>query len=71
MTLPTKLMLTIITSILLCSFTPRKPWQFLGTYGVSAMDTSDIQLTIQPDHTFIIRIIQTEAQNSQMRDMDC
>ena len=24
-----------------------------GTYGVSAMDTSDIQLTIQPDRLFL------------------
>lgn len=52
MTLPTKLTLTIITPILLCSYAPGEPEQFLGTYGVSAMDTSDIQLTIQPDHTF-------------------
>ncbi len=52
MNLPTKLSLTIITSILLCSFTPGEPEQFLGTYGVSELDPSDIRLTIQSDHTF-------------------
>lgn len=39
-------------SVLLCSFAPIEPEPFIGTYGVSDLDPSDIQLTIQGDHTF-------------------
>lgn len=45
--------LTLIATIaLMSSFAEKNSDQFIGTYGVSAEDPSQIKLTINSDHTF-------------------
>lgn len=44
--------LTVLVTFILMSFTNKNTDPFLGTYGVSASDPSEIKLTINPDHTF-------------------
>lgn len=43
---------TMMTIILMSSFTDTHTNEFIGTYGVSASDPSQIKLTISSDHTF-------------------
>jgi hypothetical protein len=48
----TKLLVAGMTIILMSSFTNKNPDEFIGTYGVSSSDHSQITLTIHADHTF-------------------
>jgi len=41
-----------VTIILMSSFIEKNADKFIGTYGVSASDPSQIKLTINRDHTF-------------------
>jgi len=52
MTKSIKFLTTLLTIILLSSFTEKNPNEFFGTYGVSASDPSQIRLTINSDNTF-------------------
>lgn len=52
MTKTIKLFAAIATLIVLYSFTNKPDNGFIGTYGVSESDPSEIKLTINPDHTF-------------------
>lgn len=44
--------MTLMAIIFLSSFTDKNPNTFLGSYGVSATDPSQIKLTINFDNTF-------------------
>jgi len=52
MTKSIKFLTTLMTIIFLSSFTDKNPNEFIGTYGVSASDPSQIKLTINSDNTF-------------------
>jgi hypothetical protein len=52
MTNAIKLLTTLMAIIFLSSFTVKNPNEFIGTFGVSASDPSQIKLTINSDHTF-------------------
>jgi hypothetical protein len=52
MTSAMKFLTMLMTIILLSSFTDKKASDFIGTYGVSSSDPSQIKLTINADHTF-------------------
>lgn len=41
-----------VTIILMLSFTDKNENGFIGTYGVSALDPTQIKLTINANHTF-------------------
>jgi hypothetical protein len=47
-----KSLAVIVTAILLLSFTNKNSNNFIGTYGVSESDPSEIKLIINSDHTF-------------------
>lgn len=42
----------IVTVVLMTSFTKKNADQFIGTYGVSSTDPSQIKLIINSNHTF-------------------
>jgi hypothetical protein len=48
----TKILVTVMTIIVMSSFTNKNPGDFFGTYGVSASDPAHIILTMNADHTF-------------------
>ena len=48
----TKILTAVMTIIVLSSFTNKNANEFIGTYGVSESDHSQITLTIHADHTF-------------------
>lgn len=52
MTNSIKLLTTLMTIIFLSSFTVKNSNEFIGTFGVSSSDPSQIKLTINSDHTF-------------------
>lgn len=52
MTASIKCLTTLTIIMLLSSFTQKNPNAFIGTYGVSASDPSQITLTIHTDNTF-------------------
>lgn len=52
MKLALKTLSVIVTAFLLISFTDVTSNNFIGTYGVSGSDPSDIKLTIHADHTY-------------------
>jgi hypothetical protein len=52
MTTTIKILTVLTTIILMSSFTNKHSNEFIGTYGVSASDPSQIKLTINPDRTF-------------------
>lgn len=52
MTKAIKLFTALAAIIVLYSFTNKHTNGFIGTYGVSDSDPSEIKLTINPDHTF-------------------
>lgn len=52
MTKTIKFLTTLMTIIFLSSFTNKSSNDFIGTYGVSADDASQIKLIINADHTF-------------------
>lgn len=52
MTKTIKFLTTLMTIIFLSSFTNKSSNEFIGTYGVSASDASQIKLIINADHTF-------------------
>lgn len=52
MTKSIKFLTTLMTIIFLSSFTDKNLNEFIGTYGVSASDPSQIKLTINSDNTF-------------------
>jgi hypothetical protein len=47
-----KTLTVIVTAMLLLSFTDKNSTNFIGTYGVSQSDQTEITLTINSDHTF-------------------
>lgn len=47
-----KTLSVIVTSFLFISFNDVTSNNFIGTYGVSGSDPSDIKLTINADHTY-------------------
>jgi hypothetical protein len=47
-----KTLTLLATVILMSSFSINNTHQFIGTYGVSASDPSQIKLILNPDHTF-------------------
>ncbi len=52
MTTVIKILTAVMTIILMSSFTNKNANWFIGTYGVSSSDPSQITLTINADHTF-------------------
>lgn len=52
MTKTIKLLTTLTAIILMLSFTEKNTVEFIGTYGVSDSDPSQIKLTINSDHSF-------------------
>lgn len=52
MTKSIKFLTTLMTIIFLSSFAGNNSNEFIGTYGVSASDPSQIKLTINSDNTF-------------------
>ncbi len=52
MTNTVKILTAVATIILMASFTGRNTHDFIGTYGVSSSDPSQIKLTIHSNHTF-------------------
>lgn len=52
MTKSIKFITTVLAIILLSSFADKNTNEFLGTYGVSSSDPSEIKLTLNSDHTF-------------------
>lgn len=49
---PIKILTILMAIILLSSFNVKNSNGFIGTFGVSASDPSQIKLTINSDHTF-------------------
>ena len=47
-----KILTVLATMIIMSSFTNKDADEFIGTYGVSQSDISQIKLTINSDHTF-------------------
>jgi hypothetical protein len=47
-----KFLSTLITIVFLSSFASKNSTEFIGTYGVSASDPSQIKLIIHADNTF-------------------
>ena len=47
-----KFLAALITVISLCSFAQKDPSDFIGTYGVTSSDPSQIKLIINSDNTF-------------------
>lgn len=47
-----KLFSLLAASVFLLSFTSKSTEAYVGTYGVSSSDPSQIKLMINPDHTF-------------------
>lgn len=52
MTKSIKFLTTLMAIIFLSSFTDKNSNEFIGTYGVSESDPSQIKLTINSDNTF-------------------
>ena len=52
MTKSIKFLTTFLTIIFLSSFADKNSNEFIGTYGVSGSDPSQIRLTINSDNTF-------------------
>jgi hypothetical protein len=52
MTNTIRFMAVLMTIIFLSSFTNKNPNEFIGTYGVTESDPSQIKLTIRADNTF-------------------
>jgi hypothetical protein len=55
MTKSIKLLAAFVTIIFMLSFTNKVANEFIGTYGVSSSNPSQIKLTINSDHTFHYR----------------
>jgi hypothetical protein len=47
-----KILTAVVTIILMSSYTDKNTNEFIGTYGVSLSDPSQIKLTINSNHTF-------------------
>ena len=52
MTKSIKFLAIVMTIIFLSAFTDKNSNEFIGTYGVSGSDPSQIKLTINSDNTF-------------------
>ena len=62
MATPIKTLVGLAGVILLLAFTDKNPQVFIGTYGVSAKDPSQISLTLNSDKTFYYQDFSNPAQ---------
>jgi hypothetical protein len=57
-----KFALAFAAIVLMSSFAKERSFEFIGSYGVSAADPSQIKLTINADHTFSYQDFSTPDQ---------